>query len=226
MGGVTIAPSTERGRRTRRRIVEAALDVVAERGAHGTSLDEVGMRSATSKSQMYHYFRDRDDLLRAVAEATNDVVLGAQEALFAGLGTAAGLRAWADALVELNESRHGAGGCPIASLVAQVGERDEAARILLAGGFDRWEAAIREGLEAQRSNGELRDDADVGFLATCVLASVQGGLVLAQARRDSAALRAALDGALAVVDSQRDLSLTGSTGTGATRSRVAPARRR
>lgn len=200
---MTIAPSTERGRRTRRRIVEAALDVVAERGAHGASLDEVGMRAATSKSQMYHYFSDRDDLLRAVAEATNDVVLGAQEPLFAGLGTAAGLRAWADALVELNTARHGAGGCPIASLVAQVGERDEAARVLLAGGFDRWEAAIRKGLEAQRANGELREGADVGFLATSVLASVQGGLVLAQARRDPAALRTALDGALALVDSHR-----------------------
>jgi len=177
--------------------------VVAERGAHATTLEEVGARARTSKSQLYHYFNDRDDLLRAVAEATNDVVLDAQADLFAGLGSAAGMRAWADALVELNQSRRGAGGCPIASLVAQVGERDGDARALLAGGFDRWEAAIRSGLEAQRNAGELRDDADVGWLATCVLASLQGGLVLAQARRDPAALRAAVDGALAWVDSHR-----------------------
>jgi TetR/AcrR family transcriptional regulator, transcriptional repressor for nem operon len=202
---VAHAPITERGRRTRRRIVDAALGAVAERGVQGTSLDEVGARAGTSKSQLYHYFYDRDDLLRAVAEATNDVVLDAQAELFAGLGTAAGTRAWADALVELNESRHGAGGCPIASLVAQVGERDEGARVVLAGGFDRWEAAIRSGLQAQRDAGELRDDADVDWLATCVLASLQGGLVLAQARRGSASLRASLDGALAVLDSHRPL---------------------
>ena len=200
---VASAPVTERGRRTRRRIVDAALEVVAERGAHATTLDEVGTRAGTSKGQLYHYFYGRDDLLRAVADATNDVVLEAQAELFAGLGTAAGMRAWADALVELNESRNGAGGCPIASLVAQVGEGDEGARVVLAGGFDRWEAAIRSGLQAQRDVGELRDDADVGWLATCVLASLQGGLVLAQARRDPAALRAALDGALAGVDSHR-----------------------
>jgi AcrR family transcriptional regulator len=176
---------------------------VAERGAHATSLDEVGARAGTSKSQLYHYFYDRDDLLRAVAEATNDMVLDAQAELFAGLRTSAGMRAWADALVELNESRHGAGGCPIASLVAQVGEHDEGARALLAGGFERWEAAICSGLQAQREAGELRNGTDVGWLATCVLASLQGGLVLAQARRDPAVLRAALEGALAMVDSHR-----------------------
>jgi AcrR family transcriptional regulator len=152
---------------------------------------------------MYHYFHGRDDLLRAVAEATNEAVLAGQGALFAGLDTAAGLRAWADALVAGNESRHGAGGCPIASLVAQLGERDEPARLVLADGFDRWEAAIRSGLEAQRRRGELHPGTDVTALATSVLASLQGGLVLAQARRDSRALRAALDGALAAVDAHR-----------------------
>ncbi len=200
---VADTPITERGRRTRRRIIDTAVGVVAERGANAASLDEVGARAGTSKSQLYHYFQDRDDLLRAVAEATNNAVLGSQAELFAGLGTAAGMRAWADALVQLNESRNGAGGCPIASLVAQLGERDEGARAVLASGFDRWEAAIRSGLQTQRDGGELHHDADVGWLATCVLASLQGGLVLAQARRDPTALRAALDGALAVVDSHR-----------------------
>lgn len=201
--GMADAKITERGRRTRRRILEAALEVVAERGANTASLDEVGARAGTSKSQLYHYFSDRDDLLRAVAEATNEMVLDAQSELFAGLGTAAGLAAWADALVELNQTRRGAGGCPIASLVAQIGEHDKDARAVLAAGFDRWEAAIRSGLDAQRDSGELRDDADTAWLATSVLASLQGGLILAQAGRNPAALRAALNGALALVDSHR-----------------------
>ncbi|HTW08446.1 MAG TPA: TetR family transcriptional regulator [Acidimicrobiales bacterium] len=200
---MTSTASTERGRRTRRRIVDAALQVVAERGANAASLDEVGARAGTSKGQLYHYFDDRNDLLRAVAEATNEAVLGAQAGLLADLGTAAGMRAWADALVALNESRHGAGGCPIASLVTQVGERDEAARAVLAGGFDRWELAIRSGLVAQEKAGELSPDVDTAWLAANVLASLQGGLVLAQARRDPGSLRASLDGALALVDSHR-----------------------
>jgi AcrR family transcriptional regulator len=197
------SPSTEQGRRTRQRIVAAAAGVVAEKGALGASLDEVGARAAASRSQLYHYFDDKTDLLRAVAEATNDTVLDGQRALFAGLGTWAGLQRWADALVELQEQRGGRGGCPIANLVAELGERDDEIRGVLASGFERWEAHIRAGLAAMVTSGELRPGTDVDWLAATTLASLQGGLMLTQARRDPRLLRQALDGALALIRTYR-----------------------
>jgi TetR/AcrR family transcriptional repressor of nem operon len=198
-----VQPTTERGRRTRERIVAAAAQVVAEKGATGASLDEVGERAVASRSQLYHYFDDKSDLLRAVAESTNDMVLGGQQELFAGLGTWAGLVRWADALVAVQQDRGGAGGCPIANLLGQLGERDDDIRLVSADGFDRWEASIRAGLAAMVACGELRADADAQWLAASTLASLQGGLVLAQARRDPLSLRRALDGALALIATYR-----------------------
>ena len=192
-------PATERGRRARSRIVAAAADVVAERGALGASLDEVGVRASASRSQLYHYFDDKNDLLLAVAEATNEAVLGAQQSLFEGLGTWEGLQRWFDVLVELQERRHGRGGCPIANLVAELGERDDDIRNVLASGFDRWQANIRAGLGVMVACGELRADADLDWLSGSTLASLQGGLMLTQARRDPRQLRQALDGALALI---------------------------
>jgi TetR/AcrR family transcriptional regulator, transcriptional repressor for nem operon len=196
-------PTTDRGRLTRQRIVAAAAEVVAQKGALGASLDEVGARAPASRSQLYHYFEDKNDLLLAVAEATNDAVLDGQRDLFDHLGTWDGLVKWADALVALQLERGGQGGCPIANLLGQIGERDEGIRLALASGFDRWEADIRAGLVAMVESGELRPDADVAWLASSTLASVQGGLILSQARRDPFALRRALDGALALIESYR-----------------------
>lgn len=192
-------PTTERGRQTRRRIVDAATQVVAEKGALAASLDDVGERARASRSQLYHYFDDKTDLLLAVAEATNDAVLGAQADLFAALDTWGGLVSWADAIVSFQESAGGLKGCPIANLLGQMAERDDGIRALLAEGFDRWEAHIRTGLAVMVRSGELRADADPEWLATSTLASLQGGLVLAHARRDARPLRAALDGALALI---------------------------
>ena len=206
-----VQPTTERGRRTRRRIVTAAAQVVAEKGALGASLDEVGARAAASRSQLYHYFDDKTDLLRAVAQTTNDAVLGAQEDLFARLGTWAGLVRWADALVALQEERGGKGGCPIANLLGQLGEHDDGIRVVLASGFDRWEASIRAGLAAMVASGELRADTDPDWLAASTLASVQGGLVLSQARRDARPLRRALDGALSLIATYRTRTQEGRT---------------
>lgn len=196
-------PTTERGRATRRRIVAAAREVVADRGAAGASLDEVGARAPASRSQLYHYFDDKDDLLRAVAEATNDLVLHGQRDLFAGLNSWDGLVRWANALVSLQEKRHGEGGCPIANLLGQLGEQHDDIRIVLSSGFDRWEAHIRDGLASMAASGELKPDTDVAWLATSTLASLQGGLVLTQARRDPQVLRRALDAALALIATYR-----------------------
>jgi TetR/AcrR family transcriptional regulator, transcriptional repressor for nem operon len=198
-------PTTDRGRLTRQRIVAAATEVVAEKGALGASLDEVGARAPASRSQLYHYFDDKNDLLLAVAEATTDAVLAGQRDLFDQLETWDGLVRWADALVAFQHERGGQGGCPIANLLGQLGERDDVIRSMLASGFDRWEADIGAGLAAMVESGELRPDADVAWLASSTLASVQGGLVLSQARRDPLALRRALDGAIALIESYRPI---------------------
>jgi TetR/AcrR family transcriptional regulator, transcriptional repressor for nem operon len=195
-----------RGRETRERIVRAAAGLVAERGVAGTSLDDVRTRARASKSQLYHYFADRDDLMRAVARAASDDVVGGQAELFAQLDTIAGLRAWADALVTLQRTRRAKGGCPIGSLAGQLAERDEGARLALADGLDRWESAIREGLQRMAARGELRPDADLGALAQRTLAAIQGGLLLTQIRRDPSQLRSALDGALDAIFAARTVS--------------------
>ncbi len=196
-------PTTDKGRSTRQRIVSAATEVVAEKGALGASLDEVGARATASRSQLYHYFDDKNDLLLAVAEATNDTVLDGQRQLLDHDGTWAAFLRWADAMVAFQEERGGIGGCPIGNLLGQIGERDDAVRTMLASGFDRWEADIHAALMAMVASGELRSDADIAWLAATTLASVQGGLVLSQAHRDALPLRQALDGALALIDGCR-----------------------
>jgi AcrR family transcriptional regulator len=196
-------PATERGRQTRERIIHAAAALVAERGVAGTSLDDVRARAHASKSQLYHYFTDRDDLMRAVAKAASDEVIDGQAELFAHLDTIDGLRAWADALVDLQRKRRARGGCPIGSLAGQLAEADEGARLELADGLERWETAIRDGLKRMADRGELRRDADPKVLAQRTLTAVQGGLLLTQIRRDPNQLRAALDGALDAIDAAR-----------------------
>lgn len=192
-------PATARGRAARQRIVQAAAQLVAEQGAAATTLDDVGARAGASRSQLYHYFADRDDLLRAVVATTADAVLAGQDEHLARLDRIEALEAWAAGVVGLQEARDGRGGCPVGTLVGQLAERDEGARAQLAASFDRWEGSLAQGLERMRAAGRLRADADPDRLAASIMASLQGGLLLAQVRRDPARLRIALDGALALV---------------------------
>jgi TetR/AcrR family transcriptional regulator, transcriptional repressor for nem operon len=191
----TQLPATEKGRATRERIVQAAAGLILERGVAGMSLDDVRARTGASRSQLYHYFEDRDDLVHAVIDATTDIVINNQGVLLYDLDSWAGIDRWFDALVQNQIDRHGCGGCPIGALIGQLAERDPAARASIAAGLDRWEAHLRDGLTRMRSRGRLRKDSAPAALATATMASIQGGLLLTQARRDPNQLRIALNAA-------------------------------
>lgn len=193
------SPRTARGRATRERIVNAATTLVGERGVAGTSLDDVRELAQASKSQLYLYFADRDELLREVALSTCDTVLDGQAQVLAGFDSLEGIRRYLDALVELQEQREAHGGCPIGSLAGQLAERDEQARLILADGFGRWETSLRDGLESMAGRGELRSDADPALLAKQALTLIQGGLLLSQVHRDPLQMRVAADTVSALV---------------------------
>src|ERR1700749_3026011 len=94
-------PRTARGRATRARIVDAASELIGERGVAGTSLDGVREGGERSKSQLYLYFAARDALLRGVAETTCDTVISGQAELLDGFDSMAGIERFLDAIVAL-----------------------------------------------------------------------------------------------------------------------------
>jgi AcrR family transcriptional regulator len=192
----TTRPVTDKGRATRDRILDTATALIFEHGVAGTTLDDVRAAAKVSKGQLYHYFADKDELIHAVIDRTIEQVLDAQPRL-AKLSTWTAISSWLDDLVQLQVQRHAVGGCPIGSLAGELAETDEVTRAELAAGFDRWEGPLRRGLEQMRSEGKLRRNADPARLATATLAAIQGGLVLAQTRRDPQQLRIALDAAYA-----------------------------
>jgi AcrR family transcriptional regulator len=186
-------PKTARGRATRERIVAVTSELINERGIAETSLDDVIERGGASKSQLYHYFEGRTDLLRAVVDYNTGGVLGTLGAFDSWKA----IRSWFDSLVDLQRERKACGGCPIGSLVPQLVEADEQARVALAAGLARWQAHLRDGLRSMQESGKLGASADPDALATATLAAIQGGLLLTQTRRDPTQLRIALDVAYA-----------------------------
>jgi len=193
---------TAKGQITRARIVQAAAELVAEKGAAAMSLDDVCERAHASRSQLYHYFDDRADLVHAVIDAITDSVLLAQDGLLDHVDTWIGIDRWFGALVALQEDREARGGCPIGSLVGQLAECDPGARENLADGFQRWEDHLRSGLVRMQARGRLSPAADPHSLATATMALLQGGLLLTQVRRDPEQLRTALAAARVLLRSE------------------------
>src|SRR2546428_6816553 len=165
-----LRPATAKGRATRERIVQAAAELVAEKGAAGMSLDDVRARTGASRGQLYHYFEDRDDLVHAVIDVTIDAVLDTQGELLDHLDSWASIDRWFDSLVQHQIGRQACGGCPIGSLARQLAESDPDAPAAIAARPHRWGTPLPDRLPPLRTRGQLRHDADPPAPATPTLA--------------------------------------------------------
>src|ERR1700754_2259999 len=91
---------TPKGAATRARIVEAAADLILARGVGSTSLDDIRAGTATSKSQLFHYFPGgKRELVGALAAHQYARVLEAQRPHIDALDTWASWEAWRAAVL-------------------------------------------------------------------------------------------------------------------------------
>lgn len=186
---------TARGAATRSRIVNAAADLIYAHGVDRTSLDEVMAEAGVSKSQLYHYFADKDALVLEVIALQAERVLDAQRPHLEALDSLPALKAWRDVLVRLNKAAQYR-GCPLGSLASELANDSEPARKRLADGFSMWRDRIEHGLARMQVRGELGASADPHGLALALLSAVEGGLLLAKTAQSGRPLEIALDMAI------------------------------
>lgn len=185
-------PATPRGEATRTRILEAAAELIHLRGVSATSVDLILERAEAGKSQFYHYFDDKDELVREVLrfQAARDSAVMAEH--LPDLDSWEGIRSCLAAMVEIHRKRNFVGGCPIGSLAAEMTDRDDRLRKEIEDAFETKRRALATGLRTMKARGDLSRAADPEELATFVLATLQGGLLLAATARDEKPLAEAL----------------------------------
>ncbi len=184
---------TSKGRAMRDRIVRSAAELVYEAGARETTLDQVRSTVGASKSQLYHYFADKDELLYGVIDFQGTRIIQAQQPELGAIDSIASLKRWRDKLIQLCDAFGGIGGCPIGSLANELSGHSEIHRRALATHFDYWVTQIEDGLRRMQAKGRLGPSLDPKALSITLLVAIQGGLLLAKVQRSSKAMATALD---------------------------------
>ncbi|AGL16417.1 TetR/AcrR family transcriptional regulator [Actinoplanes sp. N902-109] len=184
--------TTKKGAATRLRIIEAAAEEIRERGANAITLDDVGRRSHTGKSQLFHYFPDgREQLLLAVAELEAANVFDGQQPYLGQLTSRASWEAWRDLVV--GQYRDQGRYCPLGVLIADVGRHSPAAQAVTAQLIRRWQECVRAGIVATQAAGEANPALDPDRTAAALIAAIQGGVSVLISTGSADHLEAGLD---------------------------------
>ena len=158
----------------------------------------LGYREATgtSKSQLYHYFEDKSDLIKAVVDRQAERVLEVHRPALDAVDGWTAHRRWRNLVVRLVRAAGCHGGCPVGSLANELAELDESSRLRLSDVFAEWEELIAHALQRMVDRGELATTAEVNQLSIAMMASLQGGLLLSKTSRSVRPLEVAMDAAL------------------------------
>jgi len=177
-----------RGKETRERLTEAASAVFARAGFERATVDEIVREAGFSKGAFYVHFESKEDLFwsmleerinrhqeafRDTVDHDNTVAENVRMILTAVFGLAQADPLWSSLFMEFS---------------AHAG-RNEKARRLLAGMYERWRESVVSILEAGRAAGRIREDIDTKFIATVIVAAVEGSIMQALLAPDTVRLR-------------------------------------
>ncbi|MFD5435669.1 TetR/AcrR family transcriptional regulator [Kitasatospora sp. NPDC127067] len=189
-------PPTRKGAATRQRIIEGAALEIRGTGVFALRLEDVMARTATSKSQLFHYFPGgKDELLLAVARLEAARVLDDQQPELDSLTSREAWWQWRDKVL----ARYRAQGvdCPLHVALSQLGTATDAGRTVAAELLGQWQRRLAAGIRHLRDGGALAAGLDAEREAAALLAGVQGGVLILLTTGSTDHLEAALDSGLA-----------------------------
>ncbi|MER5252981.1 TetR/AcrR family transcriptional regulator [Streptomyces sp. NPDC002855] len=181
---------------TPERLIESTRELLWERGYVGTSPKAIQQHSGAGQGSMYHHFAGgKPDLALAAIRRTAEEMRATAEGVLGGTGSAYE-RIEAYLLRERDVLR----GCPVGRLTMDpdVIASDEL-RAPVTETLDWLRNRITGIVEEGQERGEFAATLDARAIAATVVATVQGGYVLARASGSPAAFDTGVRGLLALL---------------------------
>ncbi len=180
---------------TQERLIESTRELLWERGYVGTSPKAILERAGAGQGSMYHHFKGKPDLaLAAIRRTAEEMWAGAEAVLSAPGSPYERIEAY------LRRERDVLRGCPVGRLTMdpEVIASDEL-RAPVDETLDRLRERLAGIVEEGKEQGQFAPALDAEEIAATILATVQGGYVLARASGSPAAFDTAVRGLLALL---------------------------
>lgn len=174
---------SKKGQQTRKAILECAFELFHERGIHATSVDDILKKSGAGKSQFYHYFKNKQDIIHELLQFVYQVIKDGQTH-FKPIHTWDDFRKWLDETIEKQEEYGCRRACPIGQIVCQLSDDDALLRQDIKLVFDVMKDYPKGFFIGLQARGELVDGASPDEMADMCIATTQGAALFAKVSGD------------------------------------------
>jgi TetR/AcrR family transcriptional repressor of nem operon len=172
---------------TRDLIVDVATRLMALRGYHSTSLDDVLSESGVGKGNFYYYFRSKEELGHAILDRiVQRFVERTLEPCFADpdMKPLDRIRCFFNRVLEMQREKNCVGGCPMGNLASELSDVHEGFRRRLADIFTVWRERVTAALRQAQMEGNLKSDCNPASLAHFLVAGLEGAILMTKLTKD------------------------------------------
>jgi TetR/AcrR family transcriptional regulator, transcriptional repressor for nem operon len=175
-----------KGQDTKKMILEEAIHLFNTTGYQNTSFKDITMRTGIKKGGIYNHFANKEQLaLEAFDLATDKIRQRSQEMLQGQKHTLERIKRVVAIFQSMIDDPPLDGGCPI--LNASV-EADDTNPLLLdraRSAMDEWREYIICNVEKGQARAEIKHDVNPQALATIVLSSIEGAIMMSKLYDDN-----------------------------------------
>ena len=184
-----------KGANTKEQILQAACRLIHLQGFNSTSLDAILRESGVGKGNFYYHFKSKDELGHAVLDR---LALWTQEQVgrevFRGdEDPIAEIFGLFDFIVDMQRETGCVGGCPLGNLALELSDIHDGFRRRIEEILTMWQNQISETLTRAQAKGQLARNVHSQRVAEFIIAGIEGGILLAKARKDISVLEGCLD---------------------------------
>ena len=171
------------------KILKAAYKLFRHQGVGHSGLNQILQNADAGKSQMYHYFKDKDELVRQVVMAYANKIFIETAKFMNEIESLQDFEKLISGTQRLCKSDNQIVGCLIGSLGAEMSAHREEVRLEIQNLVKQWEALFSKGLVRLQAKGILNEKAKTDQLAEFFLSNIQGAMLVAKITQDLSVIR-------------------------------------
>ena len=176
-----------KGEQTREMILSTAAEAFNRLGYSGTSLSDIMLMTGLEKGGIYNHFASKEVLAAEAFDYAFDQVSKAMLGVIrAAPPTAqAQLRAMIGYFSDYIEHPPVPGGCPVLNTAVESDDSNPVLRARARHAMDEWRRLVIRLVEKGIAKDEFKPDVDADQVATLLLASLEGGIMLSKLYGDT-----------------------------------------
>ncbi len=177
-----------KGEQTRRRIVAAAAPIFNQHGYEGSSVAALMAATGLTKGGIYRHFSSKEELAAEVFDYSWDAAWKVRmERVDQETAGVERLKALIASFIDHKNPI--AGGCPILNTAIDADDGNHILRARVGKALRSWIAGLQSIVKEAADRGEIRPGVDPKAVATLIVASLEGALMMTRLERNDQALR-------------------------------------